>query len=104
MIVHIAIYRWIDGVSAEEVAASLQQVRALRAKVPGVVDIRCGTNFSRWNEGYTHAIVVLAESAPALDAYRNHPDHTTVAARIEAIEAAGIGIDFEDSHRGAPVA
>ena len=96
MLVHIAIYRWKPGTPSDEVSEALDQVRELRAKVPGVLDIRCGENFSRWNEGYTHAIVVLGEDRAALDAYRAHPDHESVAARIEAIEEAGIGIDFED--------
>jgi hypothetical protein len=96
MIVHIAIYRWKAGTSAEEIKSALNDVRALKDLVEGVEDIRCGENYSRWNEGYTHAIVVLARDQHGLDSYRSHPAHEAVAARIEAMEDAGIGIDFED--------
>lgn len=99
MIVHIAEYRWKDGTSSSQIEDALAKVRALRDILDGVLDIRCGENYSRWNKGYTHAIVVLAKDQAGLDAYREHPDHAAVAAEIEAIEADGIGIDFEDSTR-----
>jgi len=96
MIVHIALYKWRESTTSAEIDEAIRQVRALKTKVPGLVDIRCGANFSRWNEGYTHAFVVLAQDRAALDSYRNHPDHQTVAKRIETMDAGSIGVDFED--------
>jgi hypothetical protein len=96
MVVHIALFQWKAGTSDQDIEASLHAVRALKQKVPGLVDVRCGTNFSPWAEGYTHAVIVLAEDRAALDAYRKHPDHEVVARQIERMEERGIGVDFED--------
>ena len=47
MIVHIAIFKWKSEVTKEEVEKVLADVRALKAKCKGVIDIICGENFSR---------------------------------------------------------
>ncbi len=96
MIAHIAIYKFKAGTSEEAINQVLLEVRALRNKVPELNDILVGKNYNKWNEGYTHAIVVLAESQAALDAYRAHPDHEKVAEILDKMEDKGIGIDFED--------
>lgn len=98
MITHIAILKWKDGANPNEIAQALEEVKHLRHKVAGLIAIHCGENFSKWNDGFTHAIVVHAESQDALDAYREHPDHQAVASKIEAIEDRGIGIDFDDGN------
>ncbi|HEV3157276.1 MAG TPA: Dabb family protein [Candidatus Baltobacteraceae bacterium] len=96
MITHIALFTWKDGTTPNDIVEALQEVKSLRHKVEGLLAIHCGENFSKWNEGFTHAVVVLAENQDALDAYREHPDHEAVAAKIEAMEHRGIGIDFKD--------
>lgn len=96
MVTHIALFAWKDGVKPEEIQRVLDDVKALKGKVEGVIDIRCGQNFSRWAEGFTHAVIVHAKDKAGLDAYRNHPDHTDVAQRIEAMESKSLGVDFED--------
>lgn len=97
MIAHVAIFNWKDGVTEEEIASVMQEIRALKKKVPGVTDILCGKNFSQWNEGYTHAFVVLARDHEAITAYRAHPDHARVAAHIDVMDGGSIGIDIEDA-------
>ncbi|HLC67710.1 MAG TPA: Dabb family protein [archaeon] len=94
MIVHIAIFKWKSEVTKEEVEKVLADVRALKAKCKGVIDIICGENFSRYSEGFTHAIVVLAEDQKALVGYRNHTLHQALAEEIEEMEERGIGMDF----------
>ena len=94
MNVHIAIFRWKVGVSETEVDNALNDVAALQSKIPGIVEISCGKNTSKHSDGYTHVVLVRGKNQAAIDAYREHPDHITVAARIEAIEEHGIGVDF----------
>ena len=96
MIVHIAIYKWKRGTAPQDVKYAIKEVRSLKRKVKGLIDIHCGENFSKWNERYTHAFIVLAKNQKALDAYRNHPDHIKVAKKIDQMDGGPIGIDFED--------
>jgi hypothetical protein len=96
MIVHIALFAFKSDQSPAAIAAALEEVRRMKHKVDGVIDIRCGDNFSKWNEGFTHGVVVLARDRDALDRYRSHPDHVAVGKLIDAMETKSIGIDFQD--------
>jgi hypothetical protein len=95
MYVHIALFRWKAGVTSADIGRSLAEVEALFGKVPGLVEISTAVNTSKYNEGYTHVVLVRAETQSAIDAYRAHPDHVKVAQRIEAMEERGVGVDFE---------
>lgn len=97
MQVHIAVFKWKDGTSEARVTAALAAVKALEGEVEGVHEIYVGENTSQWNQGFTHAVVVIGEDPAAIDAYRRHPDHVTVARDIEEMELDGIGIDFGDT-------
>jgi len=96
MVIHIALFAWKPDVSSSVIEQALQDVREMRDKVPGLVSVSCGANVSRWNDGFTHGVVVLAESYAALESYRNHPDHVAVGKLIDSLEEKSIGIDFED--------
>ena len=96
MIVHIALFKWKIGIPDDVIEMAMNDVRALKTTHKDIIDIRCGKNFSKWNEGFTHAVIVTAKTHAALDAYRKHPKHTDVADRIDKMEEKSIGFDFED--------
>jgi carbon monoxide dehydrogenase subunit G len=93
--IHIALYKWRADTPPADIRQALQNVEALAAKVPGIVEISTTENGSKYNEGYTHVILVRGTSQAAIDAYRVHPDHIKVAQKIDAMEGHGIGVDFE---------
>jgi Stress responsive A/B Barrel Domain len=97
MLVHIALFRWKDSATKDQIDTAIDQIRGLRNKVPDLIDIRCGLNTHRESKGLTHAIVVLARTQKALDEYRKHPQHDVAAKVIEEMEADGLGCDFEDN-------
>lgn len=97
MFVHLALFRWRQGVTRDEVAAVLREVEALHGKIAGVVEISTGQNTSRYSEGYTDVVLVRAQTQQAIDNYRKHPDHADVAKKIEVMEEHGIGVDFKTS-------
>lgn len=92
--VHIAIFRWKAEAASEEVDGALLAIEGLASKVPGIIEIAVGSNGSRYNEGYSHVVLVRGESAAAIDAYRKHPEHEEAARVIERMEDHGIGVDF----------
>lgn len=94
MYVHIALYKWKPSVSATQIEHVLASISSINDKVPGIIEISCAKNTSKHGNSYTHVILVRAESKDAIDAYRNHPDHTKAAKEIDAIEDSGIGVDF----------
>lgn len=96
MITHIAIFKWKASMGKSEVNKALKDVAMLKTKIPGIMDIRCGENFSKYSKGFTHAVVVTTKNKNALHAYRTHPDHKIIAAKIDKMEEDSIGVDFED--------
>lgn len=94
MYIHIALYRWKPWVSGADIKRVLADVAALSTKVPGIVEISYGSNSSKYSEGYSHVVLVRGEDQQAIDAYRAHPDHVTVAQAIDEMEERGIGVDF----------
>ena len=95
MVTHIALFRWKENVTKEEIDKMMADIKNLKDQIDEVVDLNCGKNFSKWNEGYTHAVVVTTKTREDLDIYRNHPSHIPVAKRVEELEDKSIGIDFE---------
>jgi len=98
MIIHTALFTWKPGTSDTQLREILDLLKELNA-IPGIVSIYCGKNEHKESKGYTHGVVVVAETREALDAYRKHPLHDEIVALIEPIEKDGLGFDFEDHVR-----
>ncbi len=95
MIVHIALFKFKSSVSRDRIDKLINDTRALKEKIPSVINLYAGKNFSEWNEGYTHAVVVLTKDREGLNAYRKHKFHMPIARRFEDMEDHSIGFDFE---------
>lgn len=75
---HIAWLRFKDGVSEQRIEQHLEACRLLPAKVPVMIDLQCGPNFTDRAAGYTHGIVVTLPNQDAIAAYLEHPEHIKV--------------------------
>jgi hypothetical protein len=96
MIEHIILFRWKDGTSPEAIKNALEELSQLKEKIPGILDLNCGTNFSDRAKGYTHALVVRFTNRAALDTYSPHPEHQRVVQNfIIPIRGDVLGFDFE---------
>jgi hypothetical protein len=76
---HIAWFRFKEGVSPERIEQHLTACRALVGKVPVVQNLQCGGNTSDRAGGLTHGIVVTLPNAASLPKYLEHPAHVPVA-------------------------
>jgi hypothetical protein len=94
MHVHIALFRWKPDADPQRIKQALFEIESLAFHVPGIVEISCRENKSRFSEGYTHVVLVRGNSADALQAYRSHPIHERAARAIDEMEGHGIGVDF----------
>jgi len=94
MIIHIALFKWKKEANPEEIDEIMNELRSLK-KLDCVEDLYCGENFSKWANGYTHAIVGKFKDKESLEKYRKDPKHIPIAKKIEKLEADSIGIDFE---------
>ncbi len=96
MIEHLVLFQWTPDASAEAVARVVTELRALKGRIPGVLDLTCGENFSPRSQGFTHALVVRFEDRAALEAYGPHPAHQRVVQElISPIRADTLALDYE---------
>ena len=96
MIEHIVLFRWTEGASQEAINNAIAELRNLKGKIPGIVDLTCGTNFSDRAKGYTHGLVVRFKDRSALEAYGPHPEHQRVVQNfITPIRAEILALDYE---------
>jgi hypothetical protein len=75
---HIAWLRFKGGVTYERIDEHLAACRSLPEKVPVMLDLQCGPNFTDRAAGFTHGIVVTLPSPDAIDEYLQHPEHVKV--------------------------
>ncbi len=78
MIKHIVVFKVKDGLTDAQKEDVLNSIRSLKDRVPGIVDLQVGENFSERSQGFTHALVVRFVDRAALDGYLPHPAHQDV--------------------------
>ncbi|MCX7619608.1 MAG: Dabb family protein [Acidimicrobiales bacterium] len=96
MFCHVALFRWNDGVTDEQIAA----VEAALAELPSRIQSLRGYRFGRdagINDGnYDFAVVADFDDPDGYRAYRDHPAHRALLAdRIQPILAARAAVQFD---------
>ena len=64
--------------AAENARAIKEKLEALRGRIPGLLRLEVGLDFSRTDNSSDVALYSEIESRAALDAYQAHPDHKAV--------------------------
>ena len=95
MVEHIVLFRWADEASQDAIASAVTELRGLKGKIEGIVDLSCGENFSDRSKGFTHGLVVRFTNRAALEAYGPHPEHQRVVQNfINPIRADILALDY----------
>ena len=87
---------WIkfhDHVDAARREHHLAGLRSLTAKVPGILELKVGQNFTDRAKGFTHGLSVTLEDKAALEVYGPHPEHQKVAGALKE-DAELMALDF----------
>jgi hypothetical protein len=92
---HIAWFRFNEGVSPERMEQHMAACRALVGRVPVVLNLQCGASYSNRAGRLTHCIVVTLPNRAALSAYLDHPEHVPVATALKADVAELQVMDIE---------
>ncbi len=97
MIRHIVMWD-VRGANADEKAAGARQLKAafegLRGRIPGMLAIEIGIDFSRVEYACDVVLYSEFESAEALNAYGSHPEHLRVRAEIDGMRIARHQVDY----------
>jgi hypothetical protein len=96
MIEHIVLFKLRPEASDSVKEAMLGHLLGLKDRVPGIVQVSAGKNFSSRAQGYTHGFVVRFKTRADLDAYLVHPAHTAVVEQdVKPISEGVLAFDFE---------
>lgn len=78
MIYHSVLFKWKPETPSDKIEAAIQALNALQGKVPSLLMIRAGVNFSDRSGGFSHLLISTFSSQTDLQAYQIHPDHQKV--------------------------
>lgn len=99
MVKHIVLFKLkteAEGCNkAENIIKAKALVEGMNGKIPGLLNVEVGTDFSAANDSADMALYSEFESRAALEVYANHPVHTAVLSFIKAIISERHLIDYE---------
>jgi hypothetical protein len=79
MIRHVAVFRWVDGTTDEQVAAVTDGLRALPALIESLRSYTVGSDLQLGEGRGDFAVVAEFDDAAGYQAYVDHPAHQAVA-------------------------
>lgn len=92
---HVALFRWVEGATAEQVAAVEQALRALPAAIPELRSYHVGSDLGLLEGTWDFAVVAELDSVDAWRTYREHPAHqAALRDHIAPISAERISVQF----------
>ena len=96
MIHHVAMFRFKEGTTTEQVAAATTALGALPSQIDALVEYRCGSDLELMDGTWDFVIVADVADADDFITYKDHPAHRAVVANFMApIIAEGARIQFE---------
>lgn len=95
MIEHIVLIK-LKPESEDKIDQISEALRALKGKIPEIVEISAGRNFSARHQGFQMGLRSLFKSKEDLETYASHPAHVEVLEKMIApAKADVIALDYE---------
>ena len=99
MIKHVLLLRVKEGVEGRTKAESIAQAKTLiegmNGKIPGLIKVEVGVDFSEGPDSADMTLYSEFESREALEVYAGHPEHKAVLPFIKSIISERRLIDYE---------
>ncbi len=96
MVEHVVLFKTTPETTPEQRERMIAELRSLKEKIPGIIDLSVGTNFSDRNQGFDVGLVVRFVDRAALEVYLPHPAHRGCVDQFVApIKADVIVVDYE---------
>jgi hypothetical protein len=91
---HMVWIKFRADVPAQRIEQHVAALRSLKDRVPGILDLTIGRNFTDRANGCTHGLSVILADKAALAAYAPHPVHVEVAGALRQ-DAEILALDYE---------
>ncbi|MFC7685318.1 Dabb family protein [Ureibacillus sp. GCM10028918] len=96
MIEHIVLIKFSPATTLKQIQELIDRTLQLKEKIPGVLDIQQGINFSERSKGYDVGLTARFENRAALENYLPHPEHQKILSFLQDIGIEdSIIVDFE---------
>ena len=92
----MVLFKWKEDASAEAIIAAIEALKRLKNKIPSIIELSCGKDFSNRSQGFEHGLIVKFRDRNGLEEYSPHPAHQEVVQNlIKPILADIIALDYE---------
>jgi len=93
---HVVAFRFRPEVTAEQMRRVAEDFRALKGKVPQIIDFEGGPDLdpARRAGKFTHVFIVTVASEKDLAAYGAHPDHRAFSRSADPLLAEVMVVDY----------
>ena len=96
MVDHLVLFKLTAAATEEQKERMISELGALRDKIPGIVDLSVGRNFSDRSQGFEIGLLVRFVDRAALEVYLPHPAHRgCVDTYVAPIKEDVIVVDYE---------
>ena len=94
MITHMVFWKLQEEGKTENALRIKESLEALLGVVPGLLEMRVGTNLNGGE--YDLALCSRFADMAALHGYETHPEHLKVRAFVQQVRIARAAVDFEE--------
>ena len=96
MVEHVVLFKTTPDATPEQKQRAMRELKTLKDKIPGILDLTVGSNFSDRSQGFDIGLVVRFTDRAALEVYLPHPAHRgCVDEFIAPIKQDVIVVDYE---------
>ena len=95
MVVHIVMIKFKDGTSKEEIEEIKSEIDGLFGKVPTLLSMDTGLNFSDEDRAMDLSLIATFDSKEDLKEYAIHPEHLKVIEKIKKVAEYSKVVDYE---------
>jgi DNA integrity scanning protein DisA with diadenylate cyclase activity len=91
---HIVLIEKKETTPEEKLDAFFHSVNSLKDKIPGILEVKIGENFTE-RSPHSHAVIVTMEDRTTLAGYGPHPAHQEAANLLKEAAKDWVIVDIE---------
>lgn len=95
MLKHVVFFKFKPETGETEIADLENSLRALPAVIQEIREFVVGRDVVHSERSYDLALISSFDDLPAMGRYQVHPDHQAVIAKVKALCAGVVAVDFE---------
>ena len=95
MVVHIVMIKFKENTSKDEIEEIKSQIDGLFGKVPTLLSMDTGLNFSEEERAMDLSLIATFDSKEDLNEYAIHPNHLEVIENIKKVAEYSKVVDYE---------